>query len=156
MSAGGEACAHGRSMMERLTALEYPAELLTVQHRMHPEIVAFPNRVFYDGRLTTEYTATEYTSADGAVRPYQVVNVDADCEPIGTSYVNRAEVSACARLCEELAATFEKVVVISPYQAQTRQLLAEGLHNVHTVDSFQGQEADAVVLSVRDALRVEQ
>lgn len=142
VSSDGEGLKHGRSMMERLLNLGYDAEFLSVQRRMNPEIVAFPNRQFYDGRLATEY------AAHVDVPPYQVVDVDGVCEEVGTSFVNRAEIEACLQLSKDLKETFERVVIICPYQAQTRELLAAGAIDVHTVDSFQGQEADAVVLSM--------
>lgn len=147
VSTAGEALHHGRSMMERLLSLGYAADFLGVQRRMHPDIVAFPNRRFYEGRLTTQYAAAA-SDADNVSPPYRVVNVEGACEEVGTSFVNRAEIEVCLRLANELAETFERVVIICPYQAQTRELLAAGASNVHTVDSFQGQEADAVVLSM--------
>ena len=143
VSAEGARLQYGRSMMERLLQNGYPAELLSVQRRMHPEIVAFPNSAFYADQLSTEYAP-----ADADVPPYLVINVDAECEASGTSYSNRAEVDACVALAKGLESSFARVVVISPYQAQTRELLAAGAKHVHTVDSFQGQEADAVVISV--------
>ena len=42
---------------------------------------------------------------------------------------------------------YEHVVIITPYQGQTRALLAAGASHVHTIDSFQGHEADAVIIS---------
>lgn len=144
VSSDGEVLKHGRSMMERLLKLGYEAEFLGVQRRMHPDIVAFPNRRFYDGRLETEYTGC----ASQTVPPYQLLDVDGVCEEVGTSFVNRAEIDACLRLSKQLDQVFDRVVIICPYQAQTRELIAAGAKNVHTVDSFQGQEADAIVLSM--------
>lgn len=143
VSESGKTMQYGRSMMERLIHLGYPTHLLTVQRRMHPEIARFPNNTFYNGELRTEHS-----DAATALRPYIVVNVDHDCEQVGTSYVNSAEVEVCVSLVRELEEEFAKVVVVCPYQAQTRELIARGVNNVHTIDSFQGQEADAVVLSV--------
>lgn len=141
----GAALQYHRSMLERLQSQGYPCTFLDTQRRMHPEIVKFPNERFYQGRLLSEYTPVP---AGASSTPYQVVSVDGACEAIGHSFVNREEMLVCAALVEELQAQFEKVVVISPYQAQTREFLALGLSHVHTVDSFQGQEADAVVLSI--------
>lgn len=142
-SESGRRLAHDRSLMERLIELKYPVESLTRQRRMHAAIAHFPNHAFYGGALVTE---TEVASDD---EPYLVLDVaDGACEAVGTSYRNMAEVRACVRLVAELRARMGRVVVICPYQAQARALLARGLDDVHTVDSFQGQEADGVVLSV--------
>ena len=140
----GQARQHNRSLMQRLMDAEYPATFLETQHRMHPEIVAFPNRTFYDGRLRTQYDAL--ATFDG--RPYEVVDVDGECAELGTSFCNESEVARCMQLQTELSDAFGHVVIISPYQAQTRALLAAGARNVHTIDSFQGHEADAIILSV--------
>ena len=141
----GERRGHGRSLMQRLLEAQYPVEFLATQHRMHPEIVAFPNAQFYGGRLQTAYTPKTPAPEHA---PYEVVEVVGDCRQIGTSYENKAEVAACVDLQKRLAASFGQVVIISPYQAQTRALLAAGACNVHTIDSFQGNEADAVIVSV--------
>ena len=143
VSKDGECLGHGRSVMTRLLSLDYPSEVLVTQRRMHPEIVRFPNHEFYGDSLLTKYGAIE-TECD----PYAVVNIDAECTAIGTSYVNRSEAAACVKITRHLETLFDKVVIISPYQAQTRELLAIGALNVHTIDSFQGQEADAIVISV--------
>lgn len=135
---------HNRSMMERLLNNGYPSEFLVEQHRMHPHIVQFPNASFYEGRLQTCYTPHAASNLDA----YRVIDVDGSCVQIGTSFVNRDEVGACVKLEKDLRRVFDRVVVICPYQAQTRDLLASGIQNVHTIDSFQGQEADAIIVSV--------
>ena len=42
----------GRSLFERLVLLGYKKHLLDVQYRMHPSISLFPNKEFYDGKLS--------------------------------------------------------------------------------------------------------
>lgn len=145
VSEHGQAARHDRSMMERLLDAGYASTFLSEQRRMHPEIVAFPNAAFYDGKLRTSYVSHPDT-AD--VAPFQVVGVEGECVARGTSYLNEVEAQAVFSIATALKERFARVVIISPYQAQTRALLAMGFDNVHTVDSFQGQEADAVVLSV--------
>tara|TARA_B110001450_G_C17645266_1_gene490929 strand:+ start:168 stop:2087 length:1920 start_codon:yes stop_codon:yes gene_type:complete len=135
---------YDRSLMERLMDLKYPAEFLGTQHRMHSEIVQFPNALFYNGRLRTEYVGHETFTG----RPYEVINIEGECRTVGTSYCNQSEIDCCMKLQEELSTLLTRVVIISPYQAQTRALLAAGAKNVHTIDSFQGQEADAIIVSV--------
>lgn len=140
----GAGFGHNRSMMERLLTCGYPCQYLTTQFRMHPEIVAYPNEKFYDGTLTTNYM-----SASESREPvYQIVACDGKCTPVGTSYQNQEEAHLCIKLAEHLGTVFDSVVIISPYQAQTRLLLKLGFEHVHTIDSFQGQEADAVIVSV--------
>lgn len=147
VSCDGQAAGHGRSMLERLHCLQYPSTFLDVQYRMHPAIAQFPNRYFYDGQLSNGDRSAEADNNAGW-DPYSVVDVTCDCEPSGSSFVNRGEAQACLELVLELQQTFETVVLITPYQGQARYFLAHGATNVHTIDSFQGQEADAVVVSV--------
>ena len=41
----------GRNLFQRLVLLGQKKELLNVQHRMHPSISLFPNRVFYENQI---------------------------------------------------------------------------------------------------------
>lgn len=143
-SESGRALRHDRSLMERLVVdLKYDNTItLTEQHRMAPEILAFPNAAFYDGTLKMGAHAPK----QGRV---EVVVVDGGAEEaMGTSWGNRAEAEVAARA----AAADASSVLLAPYAAQCRLLLAHGTgREVHTIDSYQGHEADTVVLSlVRD------
>ena len=147
-SASGKDLNHQRSLMERLILLNYSNSVeLEVQHRIAPELLSFPNQAFYEGRLS----CGEYAPDEGEAHFLEVE--DAREEAMGTSFLNRKEVEACETMVELLMErSYKNIVVISPYAAQCRALLAKGMGvEVHTIDSFQGREADAVVLScVRD------
>ena len=55
----------------------------------------------------------------------------------------------CIAIARQLRGHYDSVVIITPYQAQARHILSKKSGVVvHTVDSFQGREADAIVLSV--------
>ena len=41
----------GRSLFQRLVLLGQKKELLNVQHRKHPSISLFPNRMFYENQI---------------------------------------------------------------------------------------------------------
>ena len=41
----------GRSLFQRLVLLGQKKELLNVQHREHPSISLFPNRMFYENQI---------------------------------------------------------------------------------------------------------
>ena len=156
--------AHGRSLMERLVRdLGYPHDALRVQHRMHPTISAFPNRHFYDGALEDAPETHGVPDAEGA---YRCVVVTGTEERIGTSLCNRAEAEEAVRQVggpvppprrrrkrhdgtEAEVEAERDAVILCPYRAQCRAVLAlqPGVP-VHTIDSFQGREADEVVLCV--------
>ena len=140
---------HSRSLMTRLMELEYPSLLLNVQRRMHPDIVKFSNKYFYDNKLETEYGGN-----DLKMDAFKVINVDGKEERVGTSYQNRLEAEKIIDIVNDMK--IDNTVVISPYQAQIN--LLKSLDNsleVHTVDSFQGREADAIILTtVRNGEKV--
>jgi superfamily I DNA and/or RNA helicase len=151
VSEGGREAGLDRSLLQRLLDAGYPHEFLATQHRMHPEIARFPSARFYDGRLGDAPHTRERALPEG-LAPYACTRVETGKEePLGTSLFNAAEVDACARLVslyrEHYAA--RDIVIVAPYRAQCRKLLARGLGvAVHTVDSFQGHEAEVVLLTV--------
>lgn len=147
-SDSGRSLRHDRSLMERLVAVhDYDNTVyLSVQHRMAPELLAFPNREFYENTLV----CGQHAPARGSVQ-VRVVEGAVE-EAVGSSWINRAEASVAADVARVEG---EGTVLITPYAAQCRLLLAQATGcQVHTVDSYQGNEADTVVLSlVRDGTR---
>jgi len=81
--------------------------------------------------------------------PYEIVCVDGTEEEIGTSFVNRREAQKAVEIAKELRSTFENVIILTPYTGQCSCMLSQqsGVP-IHTIDSFQGREADAVVVSI--------
>ena len=132
---------HSRSLMSRLMQIGYPSKLLDVQRRMHPDIVKFSNEQYYEGKLKTDYKGS-----DIKLNPFEIIDIKGEEERIGTSYQNKIEAEKVVELVKEL--DIENTVIISPYQAQCK--LLKTLNNnleIHTVDSFQGREADAIILT---------
>jgi RecA/RadA recombinase len=154
---------HTRSAMERLMQTGYANTThLTVQRRMHPAICRFPNATFYDGSLEDHPTCAE--QAHGSLPALVKVNtpVDASVVEVDTSFANPVEARTVAAvavryLLDHHGVPAERLVVVVPYTAHCRSVMA-ALHAldperaykvaVHTVDSFQGREADVVLLSV--------
>lgn len=145
VSETGRVLRHDRSLMERLLSQGYNnTTSLTVQNRMCPEILKLTNERFYDGRLT----CGPHAPLRGVV---EFVDVSGHEQEDGTSYYNLEEVDAVQKICAD-AASEDRLAVLCPYVAQGRRILSRRLGvAVHTIDSFQGREADTVVLSmVRD------
>ncbi|VVU94421.1 AAA domain [seawater metagenome] len=142
VSQKGESLKNGRSLMERLMSMDYPAELLNTQRRMHPKIAEFSNITFYDNKLKTEY----HDNYDTA--PFQVINIQGKEKRVGTSYQNEIEAIRLDKEYKKLSKEFKQVIVISPYQAQCKLINKINPEiNIHTVDSFQGREADVVLMT---------
>jgi len=142
---------------------------LDVQFRMPEVIASFLDRVFYQGDLTSA-AAKQGGGPVCSLFRSAVVLVDtsaaADRRETAQSpgFLNRCE----ARLVAEIAArlpsqyrTGEGLGVIAPYSAQVttaRQAVADALglagrdpwlvDNIATVDSFQGQERDVILVSL--------
>lgn len=152
VSQSGKALHHERSLMERLVVnLSYAnVSHLTVQRRMSPEILALPNEAFYGGALVC---------GDGAPQEGSVAWIHRDDgaeQAKGTSFVNRVEAEVVAtfakRLIDAEGVAAESIVLLTPYAAQVKILLAHRTGcEVHTIDSFQGRESRTVILcTVRD------
>ncbi|XP_045766874.1 probable helicase senataxin isoform X2 [Maniola jurtina] len=152
----------GESLFSRLTSCselwdESPVVLLDQQYRMHAAIAEYPNRAFYDGRVRSEPPP----SAGLAGPPYMVLGISSGDKGQGASGANEMEAWGVARLAAALArqarARHLSLAVITPYSAH-RDLLRDYLRHLHapseprvevnTVDSFQGQERDVVVVSL--------
>lgn len=148
VSDDGRALQFGRSLFRRLLDIgEIAPHHLDVQRRMHPDIAALTIDRFYGGRVRTEYSYTHDPDACG-VRVLRVL----DCRPdqVGTSFQNQEEAATAVELAHKLQGTFATVVILCPYAAQAALCRDSAPEHVEvaTVDSFQGREADAVVLSM--------
>ncbi len=145
VSERGQKLGHDRSLMQRLIENDYPFEILNVQRRMHPEIIQFPNEYFYKNKLTTQYEDSDFNLSAN----YRLHAVEGVCQEIGTSFFNEQESLYCINLATQLSEHTKDIVILCPYQAQARQLLSLGSNfQIHTIDSFQGREADIVILSI--------
>jgi senataxin len=137
---------HNISMMERLLSLGYKSILLSTQRRMHPNIVEFSNKTYYEGKLKTDYKPLKGNNEN----PFEIININSKEERIYTSYINKIEADKCIELYKYFKNKnlFDKIIIITPYSQQCK-LLKELDKNIeiHTVDSFQGHEADVVILS---------
>src|ERR1035437_7770376 len=139
--------------------------LLTIQHRMHPDIAAYVSAASYDGQLEN---APEVQAYDYITRtPFPVALHFVDTEGMrggrerrgpGGALRNEAEVRVAAqvvRLLDERAPREMSMAVIAMYAEQVerlRQALGRRRFKrpvkIDTVDSFEGREEDMVVISL--------
>jgi predicted DNA helicase len=146
------------------------SHMLTVQHRMHDEIMRWPSSTSYAGRLVAHPSVKDTLLAlpgdDGArmsrpVQPLDVVDTagagfDEESPAESPSKENPGEARLVARIVADLVdagLSPTDVGVITPYAGQSARLQAElaalvdaGLE-VDSVDGFQGREKEAIVFS---------
>lgn len=157
------------SLLERLmdADAEQVSRQLTVQYRMHQQIMEFSSSEFYDGTLIADDTVRTHRLSDlpdvaenaWTTSPLLLLDTagagyDEELEPNGESRWNPQEADVVCRCVEELLTaglTAPQIAVIAPYAAQVRHLrerLAVPGLEVDTVDGFQGREKEAVVVSL--------
>ena len=137
-----------KSILEVCTESLSAFNLLNVQYRMKQPIAEFSNRYFYEGKVQTD---TPLQTAGEHLFFYDTAGADCAEESGegGTSLQNPGEASAITKLIYHFELPPEYTVLISPYSGQVsymRELLPE--FKVRTIDSYQGQEAENVIISL--------
>jgi predicted RecB family nuclease len=139
---------------------------LNTTWRMHPDVCRFISDAVYDSRLEPEprnATQTLLLGADAhpALRPTGVQYLpiahdgcsqrsDEEAELIRALYANLLRQRYRDKHGEEHNITPDNILVVAPYNMQVnrlKQVLSEGAR-VGTVDKFQGQEAEVVLISM--------
>lgn len=163
----------GKTLMEKVATLKPTCvELLTVQYRMHADIMRFSSEWFYDGRLTAapeiaHRTVLELDSPlvwiDTAKLGYEE-----QLNPLCQSRLNTSEGLLLVKTLRNYVRQMgiDRIVndrvdfgIISPYKSQVQLLrkLIRQSHflkpvqkqiSVNTVDGFQGQERDVILISM--------
>jgi superfamily I DNA and/or RNA helicase len=146
--------------MERYMSSHYGEQMsvmLSVQYRMHPDIMAFPSQWFYKDELqAADSVSREWP--DEQLPPFTFIDT-AGCgfdeltnETTGSTS-NEAEADLLLKvILQEQELLQCPVSVISPYQAQVKLLRdkcsAYPNIEVNTIDSFQGQEREIIYISL--------
>lgn len=143
------------SLIERAIQLSHPTSLLTIQYRMNDKIMQFSNQEFYHKELISAATVKDKKIADDHYEPIEFIDTagagyDEEADQNG-GLSNQGEVDLIVKRLKEIPAEKYTVGIISPYRNQV-VLLQEKLTNdtitIQTIDSFQGQERDIIILSL--------
>ena len=136
----------GISILERIYPLCKSVFLLDVQYRMPPEIIAFSNHYFYQNKVQSFKS-----SAIDSICFYDTAGTgfEEEAGEDGGSLMNPGEVQLVQSIIQQQT-DLNDIVVISPYSAQVKMLKESLGQNikVSTIDSFQGQEAEVIILSL--------
>lgn len=134
------------SVLERAINAGVQRDLLGIQYRMTPEIAGFSSRYFYEGKLQSHATSVPesmiFYDTAGA-------GFDEKRQENSRSTSNPEELRIVSENAENWIKEGQSAVFISPYSSQVELAKAE-LKNiaVSTIDAFQGQEADVIILSL--------
>ena len=141
---------------------------------MHPLISSFPSRMFYNSRLTDDpslETSRGTKWHQGLFKPFSFLDVfmGRESKANNSSTYNDEEIEVCVKLVGQLLQEFHyidvfivnkfkgKIGIISFYKEQVKRLRqkfsrefgknSSTFFDINTVDGFQGQEKDIIILS---------
>lgn len=172
LSPDASRCNADRSLFERLHSNGWPNNMLKMQYRMHPGIVSFPSRMFYDSSLISCENVQNQRDAlwhdHIAFPPYLLWNIQGSAMYRGVNggISNFAETLFVEKLLLNFSKQFPtlrnvNIGIISFYSDQVSGIknrltdpdLLGWLQSkkitleVSTVDGFQGCEKDIIILS---------
>jgi ATP-dependent RNA/DNA helicase IGHMBP2 len=151
-----------KTLLEKLVESQPGAVvMLDTQYRMNQKIAQYSSQVFYKDSLKADKSVRQQT-LDNQTPPFIFIDT-AGCgyeeKKEGTSLSNEEEAAFLINRAEEFLSDFEglSVGIISPYKQQLKFLeefsmasetLKKHRLSVNTIDSFQGQERDAIFISL--------
>jgi len=159
-----ERCGLGQSMFQRLVRLGVDAVVLDAQGRSRPSLASLFSWRYRGLRDLPAVCRAPFTLANaGFLHTAQLVDVDGEeSTPTPHFYVNLNEaeyVVACYQYMRLLGYPAHSIALLTTYEGQ-RELLEDivqarcasnplfGTPRISTVDSFQGQQADHILLSL--------
>ena len=163
----------GKTLMERIVEMHPEAvTLLRMQYRMNDDIMRFSSNYFYDGKVESapEVKYRSILDLDTPIEWKDTSTLDEKEQFVGESFgrINKAEAELTLDTLQQYFERIGKqrlqderidVGIISPYRAQVqylRRLLMKREYfkpfrryiSINTVDGFQGQERDVIVISL--------
>ena len=163
----------GKTLMERIVEnMPETVTLLKMQYRMNEQIMKFSSEWFYHGMVESAPTVSHrgILDYDTPMMWIDTAECDGKEEFVGENFgrINRAEAELTLQTLQQYLEKIGKqrileesidVGIISPYRAQVQLLRKElrkreffrpyrHLLTVNTVDGFQGQERDIILISL--------
>lgn len=144
----------GISLLETALKLNKEMHLLNVQYRMHKTIMQFSNQQFYQNQLTADPSVAELKIQHDLFEPIEFIDTAGtgfeEYKDENGSILNEGEIKIVQNRIAELYELNHQIAVISPYKKQVTQLieLIQLPIKINTIDSFQGQESDIIIISL--------
>lgn len=122
---------------------------LDTQYRMRESIAQFSNEYFYDGKLKT---IKDLASKAQHIVFYDTAGTGYEEErgSDGVSIQNKGELEIASRIIDREQLNLQKTAFISPYSGQVvyaKEILPTSIR-ISTIDSFQGQEEETIIISL--------
>jgi len=138
----------GTSILDTAIEANVPIKLLDTQYRMDETICGFSNAYFYENKLKSDTV-----KSTDPIRFYDTAGsgYEEAVEPETGSRYNSGEIDAIEHFLELEENKAVHWTIITPYQGQIRKLRErEALKKVRisTIDSFQGQEDEGIIISL--------
>lgn len=159
------------SLLEKCIQYNYDSRILTTQYRMQNDIMEFSNNYFYNGLLKTDQSIFDRTSHE-SIKPVMFIDTagtgfeeqmfEEIQKDLYQSRYNEGEYYILREHLLKLNNTVEnfsnkEIVIITPYRAQVKyiqdqltneQSLKHLFIRVSSIDGYQGQESDIVIISL--------
>lgn len=148
-----------KTLLEKGILRHERVSLLKTQYRMHRDIMAFSNEKFYNNQLEAHESVAN-SHLEGHQSAVEFIDT-AGCGyneqegEDGDSRANPEEAALIFRYIERELITvnaYQQIAVISPYRAQigvlSEMFKSDSRIVVNTIDSFQGQEREVVLISL--------
>lgn len=148
------------SLLEKLMPLESISEMLAIQYRMNSKIMQFPSQWFYGDKLKAHDSVKDHQMDDDIVQFVDTAGTGYEEELVGAPYGirNLQEADLVLTLLKGIIDEHSNasIGIISPYKLQIQylreQVIEQKLNTkniqVQTVDGFQGQEKDIIIISL--------
>ena len=148
------------SLLEKLMPIESISEMLAIQYRMNTNIMQFPSQWFYENKLKAHDSVKDHQLDDSIVQFIDTAGTGYEEELVGAPYGirNKQEADLVLIILRSIIDEHKtaSVGIISPYKLQIQylreQLMEQNLASkniqVQTVDGFQGQEKDVIIISL--------
>lgn len=148
------------SLLEKLMPLSGISEMLAIQYRMNDKIMQFPSQWFYDNKLESHGSVKDHAFDEDVVQFIDTAGTGYEEELVGAPFGirNKQEADLVITLLNSVAESNKQasIGIISPYKLQI-QYIREQISElkitskniqVQTVDGFQGQEKDIIIISL--------
>lgn len=130
--------------------------ILDTQYRMNERIMQFSNEWFYEGKLKADLSVANWSIEDNHAEVEFIDTAGCGFEEKTGEYslskFNPEEGNIALKRLAEITDTNLSIAMISPYKEQVLWLKSKAKPDdnltINTIDSFQGQERDVVLISL--------